>query len=398
MGGDLNLKKSWHPNLLKNQRRVYEEEKAALDERKKIDALRKEREQERETEQLRKLQEASGGKIVTARVDWMYSGPSGDGQQVAEEKEAFLLGKRRIDPLLQAKESTASLQKGAAVGIDAISSNSNANTARDTHKKILQDPLLLIEKRKLDMQVQAAKTAKKNAEYEEKKAKEREKKERRHKHRHHHRDRSRSRDYDERDRRDRKSRRDDRDERDRHHRRSRSRSRSPYRKSYREDYRRRSRSRDRHVRREDRGRDRTPTRRSYDERRHSRSPADKNDRHRNRSPHHPYDGRRSSPGYDKPRNRSLNHEPPRRPRSPSEPKESVADKLAKMQADASSLEEQRNERVRLREAEDAAEQARQKKNMEGGRHLITGMRNQTTNMDLGDVMARGRGGLIRELD
>jgi N-terminal domain of CBF1 interacting co-repressor CIR len=34
MGGDLNLKKSWNPNLLKNQARVYEEERKALEERK----------------------------------------------------------------------------------------------------------------------------------------------------------------------------------------------------------------------------------------------------------------------------------------------------------------------------------------------------------------------------
>ena len=35
MGGDLNLKKSWHPALMTNQKRVWEEEKKALDERKR---------------------------------------------------------------------------------------------------------------------------------------------------------------------------------------------------------------------------------------------------------------------------------------------------------------------------------------------------------------------------
>lgn len=33
--GDLNLKKSFHPSLLKNQARVYDEEQKALNERKK---------------------------------------------------------------------------------------------------------------------------------------------------------------------------------------------------------------------------------------------------------------------------------------------------------------------------------------------------------------------------
>ena len=50
MGGDLNLKKSWHPHLRKNQERVWKEEKSALEERKQIEKLRKEREEERALE------------------------------------------------------------------------------------------------------------------------------------------------------------------------------------------------------------------------------------------------------------------------------------------------------------------------------------------------------------
>lgn len=37
-GNDLNLKKSWHPQLMTNQRRVYEAEQAALQERKLTEA------------------------------------------------------------------------------------------------------------------------------------------------------------------------------------------------------------------------------------------------------------------------------------------------------------------------------------------------------------------------
>ena len=69
MGGDLNLKKSWHPHLRKNQERVWKEEKAALEERKLIDKLRREREEEAALEELQKLQAESGGKVVQRRVD-----------------------------------------------------------------------------------------------------------------------------------------------------------------------------------------------------------------------------------------------------------------------------------------------------------------------------------------
>ena len=44
-GGDLNLKKSWHPLLMKNQARVYDEEKKALQERRLIEQVARERQE-----------------------------------------------------------------------------------------------------------------------------------------------------------------------------------------------------------------------------------------------------------------------------------------------------------------------------------------------------------------
>ena len=81
-GGDLNMKKSWHPLLLKNQERVWLEEKKAvrfviilvlqcnadhfpgtqLEEKKKLDQLRKEKEEERQLQELQRLQEEQTGK------------------------------------------------------------------------------------------------------------------------------------------------------------------------------------------------------------------------------------------------------------------------------------------------------------------------------------------------
>ncbi|KAF1840752.1 uncharacterized protein K460DRAFT_346988 [Cucurbitaria berberidis CBS 394.84] len=377
MGGDLNLKKSWHPHLRKNQERVWKEEKSALEERKLIDRLKKEREEERQIEELQNLQASAGGKVVTKRVDWMYAGPSGEGAGVTEEREGYLLGKRRIDELL--KSDTQGLQKGAAVGIDAAG-DTNANTARDTHKKVLEDPLLIIQKQKMEMQLKAAKDAAKEAKYAEKRGKEKER-ERRHnrskdresKHRSR-RDRSRSRstEHGDRDRRERKHRRHDRDERDgrdSRRRRSKSRSRSPYRRSHRDENRRRSRSRSPN-RREDRD--------SY--------------RRRDPIPRH---------SHDKPR-RNWGEDHPVRPahsiKAQEGPTETAAERLAKMQVAASSLEEQRAERVRDQEMKDAEEAEKHKKNMDGGRRLISSVRGQASNMDLGDAIARGRHNLRAELD
>jgi hypothetical protein len=404
MGGDLNLKKSWHPHLRKNQERVWKEEKSALEERKLIEKLRKEREEERQTEELQRLHAESGGKVVTKRVDWMYSGPSGDGAAVTEEREGYLLGKRRIDHLLKSND-TQSLQKGAAIGVDAVG-DMGANTARDTQKKVLADPLLMIQKQKMEMQLKAVKDAQKQAKYEEKRTKEKER-DRKHKDKERHRDRSRDRshkhrsrrddsrsrsnDYEDRDRRDRKHRRHDRDEKDdrsTHRRCSRSRSRSPYRKSHRDNEGRRSRSPRRREDREERDnyrrRDRTPPLRSFDKPR------------RSTEEQRPYRPRHSPP--------ATTEERPYRPRpSPQaikeEPKESIEERLAKMQAAASSLEEQRAERVRQQGVKDAEEEAKLKQNnKDGGRRFVNGVRGQAADMDLGEAIARGRQNYRTEVD
>src|SRR5690348_2376766 len=105
MGGDLNLKKSWHPVLMSNQKKVWEEEQKALEERKKIDQIMKERAEERQIQELEDLQAAAGGAKRQARVDWMYSGPSTGEAGTTEEMEGYLLGKRRIDGLLKGTDN-----------------------------------------------------------------------------------------------------------------------------------------------------------------------------------------------------------------------------------------------------------------------------------------------------
>ena len=137
------MKKSFHPALISNQRRVWEEEKKALDERKRIDQMIKERKEERQIQELQQMQEAAGGRRRVDRVEWMYGGPS-DGQTgTTEEKESYLLGKRRIDGLLKGTESKK-LEKSASV--DTFVALQKANTVKDTAAKVREDPLLAIKR------------------------------------------------------------------------------------------------------------------------------------------------------------------------------------------------------------------------------------------------------------
>ncbi|KAJ7070843.1 hypothetical protein C8F01DRAFT_1206514 [Mycena amicta] len=116
-GGDLNMKKSWHPLLLKNQERVWQEEKKALEEKKKLDQLRKERDEERQMQELERLQEEKTGKKRQERLEWI----------------------KRVDKILTADENAklgASHKSFIAV--------QNANNARDIASKIREDPLFAI--------------------------------------------------------------------------------------------------------------------------------------------------------------------------------------------------------------------------------------------------------------
>lgn len=144
-GGDLNLKKSWHPQLLSNQRKVYESEQRALEERKKTQQRVQELREERAQEELQKKIEEAGGKKRIDRVDFLYNGPTDGALGTTEELEGFLLGKRSIASVLT-KDDGKQLRQTA--GEDKFATAlGNANSARDTATKIREDPLLAIKRR-----------------------------------------------------------------------------------------------------------------------------------------------------------------------------------------------------------------------------------------------------------
>ena len=386
MGGDLNLKKSWHPVLMSNQKKVWEEEKKALEERKKIDQIMKERAEERQIQELEDLQEAAGGKKRQSRVDWMYSGPSSGQAGTTEEMEGYLLGKRRIDGLLKGSENQK-LEKSAKE--ESFIAVQNANTARDTAAKIREDPMLAIKK-----QEHAAYEAMMNDPVKRRlllkaagKEEEPEQVRKRRKHHHHHRH------HDDRDKHEKS--RSYRDEDDDRHARGTHRRRRSYTPS------------------ESRSRSRSPPRRRDD----SRSPPRRRDRSRS-----PYRRRQSYTPEERqrPRSRSRSYSPPRRnghsngvrkmqswhssrperrrSRSPVRSQNGDADdraaKLAAMRQDASELDQQREkrlaelaEREKAQKERDDATRARNAKY--GGRaDFVNSFHKKAGDMTLGQRMGR----------
>ena len=418
-GGDLNLKKSWHPVLMSNQRRVWEEEKKALDERKRTEQMMKERQEERNIQEIQEMQEAAGGTKRAQRVEWMYNGPSAGQSGTTEEMEGYLLGKRRIDGLLKGTENKK-LEKASTE--DSFMALQNANTVRDTAAKIREDPLLAIKQREqaayetlMNDPVSRRRLLKEAGH--DVKPKDRE---RRRKHRHHHDNRddghhhcSKRRRTDDEKRSGRKRRRYD--EEDKYYRRSyndhRRRSdsstysRSPtpprYRRSPSPYDRRRSRSLSPYYCR--RG---SPSPHSL---RRSRSPSPYY-RNRSRSP-----PRRQTNGHRLNHSKSFpSHRPlPRRNISSPEPlprqkiKDEAVDKsarLAAMQADANDLDAVRSSRLaaieeRERVEREVEKKARDRSGRYGGRgDFVNGLNRRAGEMDIGERIKRNRGGLERGLD
>ncbi|KAK9461956.1 N-terminal domain of CBF1 interacting co-repressor CIR-domain-containing protein [Lipomyces oligophaga] len=157
-GGDLNLKKSWHPGLMRNQAAVWQREQDALDERKKIAERQREIQEERERNELLALQDPSAVSHPSRqheRVEWMYAAPQGGTLGLSEEVSSFLMGRNVVDELLNQSESMGSVVKNDPGAADsfvtngsttAVSHSSSSAASRDISTKVREDPMLLIRK------------------------------------------------------------------------------------------------------------------------------------------------------------------------------------------------------------------------------------------------------------
>ena len=434
MGGDLNLKKSWHPVLMSNQKRVWAEEKKALDERKKTDQVLKERAEERQILELERLQEAAGGKKRVDKVDWMYNGSGSSGGAgavgggVSEEMEGYLLGKRRLDGLVKRSE-TENLKKESGEDGGFMAVNSNANSARDTMAKVANDPMLAIKKqeqaayeammsdpakRKLLMQAAGREDEVGGGEKDMERR-------HRHRHRHRHRDeddghRSKRRRYSDED--DHRRSRRHRSHRDRRRSRSPSEPRSPRRRRYDDDDERDARRyRSKRERSYSLSRSRSPPRRSqdeYDRRDRKRSyPSPRrsgSSDSRSRSPYRLSKTISFSNG-DRERHRSLSYD--RRDRSKwgkpyTSPPEERGDKmavdeecervakLAAMQSNASDLESDRKARLEEIAAKEAKQREEDDRKRSEKARFVSGVRQAAEGVDVARRLQDRRGRLEDE--
>lgn len=399
------MKKSWHPMLMKNQEQVWLAQKQALEERRKVEELRKEREEERQLQELQRLQQEKTGKTRVEKLDWLYATPASGSGPNASEMEEYLLGKKRVDKILIADENAklgASHKNFIAV--------QNANTARDIAAKIREDPLFAV----MQQQQSAMQALRDNPlrleELQKKtgitlKSKDKkEKKDKKSKRRH---------DHDEDDERRHRHHRSKDHDSDEHHRRSRSRSRTPP-------------SNERYSRHSRRSPSPAPKHRL-------RSPSPVRDRRRSRSPspryskRSPMDTRRQSRSRTPPRRRSPESRPHykdrysrrdgpssyhSRRRSP-EPSTSSsrraydekdrAARLAAMSTDADAMEVERGHHLAELNARDAAQLAKEeeerKRNardgIQGG-SFLSGQQKRAMDVSLGDKMRQGHRSHVAE--
>ena len=96
--GDLNLLKSWNPKLLKNRQRVWEREQEVKREEEKFTQRQKEIKKERELNELiNSTRDPNLKKDLLKKskhgLEWMYN----DHDNLPEENEDYLLGKRKLD-------------------------------------------------------------------------------------------------------------------------------------------------------------------------------------------------------------------------------------------------------------------------------------------------------------
>uniref|UniRef100_A0A2L2Y0Y4 Putative coiled-coil domain-containing protein n=1 Tax=Parasteatoda tepidariorum TaxID=114398 RepID=A0A2L2Y0Y4_PARTP len=146
-GGDLNLKKSWHPSTLRNIERVWKAEQKHEAEKQKIEQLQKELAAERAREEIQLYAEDQGVvKKKEEKLDWMYQGPA-----AMVNREEYLLG-RKIDKtfetLQQIESGKAPEEADNDVGSSMFSSQNLSGTATvDLATKIREDPLFNIMKK-----------------------------------------------------------------------------------------------------------------------------------------------------------------------------------------------------------------------------------------------------------
>lgn len=152
-GGDLNLKKSWHPSTLRNIERVWKAEQKHEAEQKKIEQLQRELAEERAKEEMQNYAEHQGVvKKKEEKLDWMYQGPA-----ALVDREQYLTG-RQIDKTFEILEQheksnfAPASDNGCQIGSLFNQGMSTTQAPVDIANKIREDPLFMIRKQEEEKQ------------------------------------------------------------------------------------------------------------------------------------------------------------------------------------------------------------------------------------------------------
>lgn len=121
MPGDLNLKKSWNPALMKNQAKIWNQEQKAIEEFNKIKQREEELKKEKETADLIKLKYkfsedmSKNDKLKLNKLDWMYQAPAAQPvkakQVVSDKRESNKV--EILDPMSNIKKIHKPIHKSS---------------------------------------------------------------------------------------------------------------------------------------------------------------------------------------------------------------------------------------------------------------------------------------------
>lgn len=157
MAGDLNLKKSWNPALIKNQKKIWEEEQAKLKEHKKIGELNKELNREEEFKNLLTMRYGNNfdkanltpnERLRLNKLNWMYEGAAEENKVNSAgfvEKGEFTEGKKEVENMLNGSRyvrKSHSSTTGDKLGRILLTGTAKVEKRTD-------DPLLIIKSQKM---------------------------------------------------------------------------------------------------------------------------------------------------------------------------------------------------------------------------------------------------------
>ncbi|XP_034936075.1 pre-mRNA-splicing factor CWC25 homolog [Chelonus insularis] len=152
-GGDLNLKKSWHPSTMKNMQKVWKAQQQDNQEKKRIAELKRDIEMERDQEDMKKYAMEQGviEKKEDRKLDWMYKRPN----QI--NREDYLTGKKIDKDFEQFSQAEKDAERNRAatnhVEYECIPPSLRSFTGNeqvDLARKLQEDPLYAIKKKEIE--------------------------------------------------------------------------------------------------------------------------------------------------------------------------------------------------------------------------------------------------------